>query len=86
MSQIIGILSQTIESHCTNNGYLFVGCLDDVPGEVLRDSLGDDGDGLEGGLVHGVHGHVVGGSERGEVDHDVGVRVLGGRLARHLVD
>lgn len=52
----------------------------------LGNTLGDDGDGLDLGVVHQLHGGAVDGTGGGEVHNGVNVRVLGHGLGHILVD
>ena len=52
----------------------------------LRHALGDDGDGLDLGVLHQLHGGLVDGAGGGEVDDGVDVAVLGHGLCGVLVD
>lgn len=52
----------------------------------LGDTLCDDGNALDLGVLHQLHGGAVDGSRRGEVDDGVDIRVLGHGLANVLVD
>lgn len=52
----------------------------------LWHTLGDDGNSLELGVLHQLHGGAVDTSGRGEVDNHVNVGVLGGGLVNLLVD
>lgn len=52
----------------------------------LRHTLCDNGNGLDLGVLHELHGRRVDGPRRGKVDDRVDVRVLGDGLFRRLVD
>lgn len=52
----------------------------------LGDTLSNDGNGLDLGEFHQLHGGLVDGTRRGEVDNGVNVGVLGDGLADVLVD
>ena len=65
---------------------MVVGFLVDFPGEILRDALGDDGDGADLRKVHGLDGGFVGGAQRGEIDQDVRLGMLLHAVGHVLVD
>eukprot|EP00123_Amoebidium_parasiticum_P009668 comp19635_c0_seq1/m.23182 comp19635_c0_seq1/g.23182 ORF comp19635_c0_seq1/g.23182 comp19635_c0_seq1/m.23182 type:complete len:487 (+) comp19635_c0_seq1:1309-2769(+) len=66
-------------THCgrpDDDDVLLLGHLDDLAGAVLRDTLGNDGNHLDLGELHGLNGGVVGRAEGGKVDHHIDLGIL----------
>ena len=60
--------------------------VEDLTCTSLWHALGDDGDGLDLRVLHELHGRLVDGSGRGEVDDGVNIAVFGHGLCGVLVD
>jgi hypothetical protein len=71
----------------TNDGdTLLLGNVEDLTCTPLGDTLSDDGNGLDLRELHELHGGLVDGTGRGEVDNGVDVGVLGHGVGSGLVD
>ena len=71
----------------TNDGdTLLLGNVEDLTCTPLRDTLSDDGNGLDLRELHELHGGLENGTGRGEVDDSVDVGVLGHGVGSGLVD
>jgi hypothetical protein len=60
--------------------------VEDLTCAPLRDTLSDDGNRLDLGELHELHGGLVNGTGRSEVDNGVNVGVLGHGVGSGLVD
>ena len=60
--------------------HLLICCFYDVSGEIFRDAFRDDSNSFQRRTIHGLHGDVIGRSQRCKIDHDVGVRMFSSRL------
>lgn len=77
----------TTNSGRTNDGdALLLGDVEDLTRTPLRNTLSNDGNGLDLGELHELHGGLVDGTGRGEVDDGVDVGVLGHGVGSGLVD
>lgn len=71
----------------TNDGHtLLLGDVGNLASAALGDTLGNDGNGLDLGVLHELHGGAVDTARRGKVDNDIYVGVLSHSLADLLVD
>jgi len=77
----------TADGGGTNDGdTLLLGDVEDLTCTPLRDTLSNDGNGLDLRELHELHGGLVDGTGRGEVDNGVDIGVLGHGVGSGLVD
>lgn len=79
-------LDTTDGGRANDGDALLLGNVEDLTSAPLRDTLGDDGNGLDLRELHELHGGLVDGTGRGEVDDGVDVGVLGHGVGSGLVD